>query len=268
MNSIRKRAASAKLKVAELVAAELRSEIVTGNLRPGDQLQPEKQLQAQFDISRPTLREALRMLESESLIEVTRGQLGGARVTPLDPAVLARQVGVCLQIEGVTLQDVWDCRMVMEPAAAAMLASSGNRTAVERMTENVAAAREALDDYVTSARLTAEFCHILTDYCGNKTIHILSMLIRDIVDSQYVDVAKKTYSRQGVDDMRKLNVRSREKMVQIVASGDAAEAQAYWHKHLEVTSKIVLSNYRAQMPINVVQVPTSITSAKDVSRRD
>jgi DNA-binding FadR family transcriptional regulator len=51
------------VKAAERVAAELRRVIVTGDLRPGDRLATERELQAQFDISRPTLREALRLLE-------------------------------------------------------------------------------------------------------------------------------------------------------------------------------------------------------------
>lgn len=244
-----------RIKVAERVAAELRREIVTGNLRPGDRLHPERQLQEQFNISRPTLREALRTLESESLIEVTRGQRGGARVTQLDPAVLARQVGVCLQIEGVTLQDVWQCRMIIEPASAALLASSGNRTAIELMERNVIDATDWIHDPVQYATLTTRFSRILTEYCGNKTIHILAALIQDIVERQCVDITAKTYTRQGGDRMRKWNVRSREKMVEVVRSGDAAAAEAFWRKHLEVSGGIVFSTYRAQMPIDMVQLP-------------
>jgi DNA-binding FadR family transcriptional regulator len=246
-----------RIKVAERIAAELRREIVTGNLRPGDRLHAEKQLQEQFNISRPTLREALRMLESESLIEVARGQRGGARVTQLDPSVLARQVGVCLQIEGVTLQDVWQCRMIIEPAAAALLARHPNRAGIEEMEQNVADADAALEDPVTYAALTSRFSHILTEYCGNKTLHILSMLIQDIVDRQHTDITVKTYSRQGVDRMRNWNVRGRAKMVELVKAGDAEAAEAFWRKHLEVSGEIVFSNYRAQMPIDVVQLPAS-----------
>ncbi len=250
-----KQKATPRIKVAERVAGELRREIVTGNLRPGDRLHPERELQEQFSISRPTLREALRMLESESLIEVIRGQRGGARVTRLDPAVLARQVGVCLQIEGVTLQDVWQCRMIIEPAAAALLTRNPDRRAIEEMEKNVLDADAAIEDPVAYAELTSRFSHILTEYCGNKTIHILSMLIQDIVDRQHIDVTVKTYTRRGVDRMLNWNVRSREKMVQLVKNGDAAAAESFWRKHLEVSGEVVFSNYRAQMPIDVVQLP-------------
>ena len=250
-----KEQAAPKIKIAERVAAELRREIVTGNLRPGDRLNPEWQLQEQFNISRPTLREALRMLESESLIEVTRGQQGGARITQIDPAVLARQVGVRLQLEGVTLQDVWQCRMVIEPGAAALLAQNIKKAAIEAMEQNVREAVAALDDYVASAELTARFSYILTKYCGNNTLHILSTLIQDIVDRQHVEVAANTYTRAGVDRMSHLNVRDRQKMIAIIKSGNSGEAHRFWRKHLEVSGEIVFSNYRAQMPIDMVQLP-------------
>jgi GntR family transcriptional repressor for pyruvate dehydrogenase complex len=243
-----------RIKAAERVAAELRREIATGNLRPGDRLHSERQLQEQFSISRPTLREALRMLESESLIEVTRGQHGGARVKPLDIAVVARQVGVCLQIEGVTLQDVWQARMLIEPAAAGLLTGLGSRVAMQAMEDNIAAARAAMSNPVEYAALTTAFSLILTEYCGNRTIHIFSMLIQDIVRRQHVDVTVRTYSK-GVEGMRSANIRGREKMLEIVRSGDAAAAEDYWRTHLKVSGDVVFSNYKGQMPIDVAQLP-------------
>src|SRR6266542_5242241 len=67
-------------KTAELVAAQLRRRIVKGELREGDALPPETVLMEQFGISRPTLREAFRVLEAESLITIRRGSRGGARI--------------------------------------------------------------------------------------------------------------------------------------------------------------------------------------------
>ena len=243
------------MKAAERVAAELRREIATGNLRPGDRLHSEKQLQEQFDISRPTLREAMRLLESESLIEVARGQHGGARVTALDLAVVGRQVGLCLQLDGVTLQDVWQARTFFEPPAAGLLARNGDRAAIAAMEANVAAAHAALDNPTEYGVLIGQFSQILTSYCGNRTIHLFATLIDDIVRRQHVDVTVKTYSQQGVERMRKLNVRAREKMIELISAGDAAGAETYWREHLEASGEIVFSAYRGQMPIDVVQLP-------------
>ncbi len=69
------------------MAAELRRRIVSGELEVGgDPLPSEGKLMSQFGVSRPTLREAFRILESEQLIRVLRGARGGARVLKPDPA--------------------------------------------------------------------------------------------------------------------------------------------------------------------------------------
>jgi len=81
------------LKTGEMIASYLRGKIVRGELAEGDCLPSEVELMRQFDVSRPTLREAFRILEAESLIGVRRGSRGGAQVLEPDPAVAARHVG-------------------------------------------------------------------------------------------------------------------------------------------------------------------------------
>jgi DNA-binding FadR family transcriptional regulator len=67
-------------KTAALIADSLRADVHSGRLRPGDRLAPEDQLQVAFGVSRPTLREAIRILEHDEVIEVRRGAHGGAIV--------------------------------------------------------------------------------------------------------------------------------------------------------------------------------------------
>jgi len=109
-------------KAGEMVASQLRRQIVLGELKEGDQLPPESVLMEQFGVSRPTLREAFRILEAEGAITVRRGVRGGARVQAPDSSVAARQVGLLLQYRGALLSDVYEVRAVLEPAAARMTA--------------------------------------------------------------------------------------------------------------------------------------------------
>src|ERR1700694_5272232 len=97
-------------KTAELIAIQLRRRIARRELSEGDALPPESQLMDQFGVSRPILREAFRILESESLIEVRRGVRGGARVRLPDPRTVARYTALLLQLKGTTLGDVLDAR--------------------------------------------------------------------------------------------------------------------------------------------------------------
>jgi GntR family transcriptional regulator, transcriptional repressor for pyruvate dehydrogenase complex len=89
-------------KTSELIAARLRRQIVRGAVRPGEKLPPETELMEQFGVSRPTIREAFRILETERLIVVRPGSRGGAQVVAPDPAVAARYVGLLLQLQGAT----------------------------------------------------------------------------------------------------------------------------------------------------------------------
>src|SRR5215469_13170744 len=84
-------------KTSELIAAQLRRQIVRGAVKPGEKLPPETRLMEQFGVSRPTIREAFRILETERLITVRPGSRGGAQVVAPDPTVAARYVGLLLQ---------------------------------------------------------------------------------------------------------------------------------------------------------------------------
>lgn len=254
--------AASRPKTAELVAAELRREIATGNLRAGDKLHPERLLCEQFEVSRPTLREALRLLEAESLIRISRGQYGGAEVTSLDIGVAAKQVGLSLQMEGATLEDVWRARAVIEPAAAAEVARSGNRQAITDLEDSIKGALGALDDPEEYAAFTAQFSEILTQYCENKTLRLLISLIQDIVRRQHRDVTVTTYAAKGVDRMMHLNIRGRERLLELIKKGDAEEAEKFWRSHLVGAGKVVFSAYRAQMPIDVLGDPLAATALR------
>src|SRR5206468_8691169 len=89
---------SPSLKTAELVAGTLRRMVVDGQLKDGDFLPNEAELMAHFGVSRPTLREAVRVLESERLVEVRRGSRTGARVRVPGPEIVARPAGLLLEL--------------------------------------------------------------------------------------------------------------------------------------------------------------------------
>src|SRR4051794_22682055 len=109
-------------KIGELVAGHIRNRIVRGELKPDEALPPESTLMEDFNVSRPTLREAFRILESEGLITVRRGARGGARVQAPEANVAARYAGFLLQNRGATVADVLSARVIVESPAAGIVA--------------------------------------------------------------------------------------------------------------------------------------------------
>jgi GntR family transcriptional repressor for pyruvate dehydrogenase complex len=257
-----------KPKAAEIAAAELRRQIVTGRLKPGDKLHPESILQTEFNISRPTLREALRLLESESLITISRGKHGGARVISLDLGAAARQVGVFLQIGGTTLHDVWLARTVIEPPAAALLAAIRNPVALAELEANIEEARVAAkNDLLRYADLSAEFSLLITKHCGNKTLHLLASLIYDIIRKQHEHVTARTLSKASVDKLRQESIRSRVKALSLLRAGKATALETFWRSHLEHMRDLVLATYKGSATIDVLNEPfTEIKAVRNLKK--
>src|SRR5512134_1776416 len=109
------------------IADVLRASIVSGELAEGDSLGREPDLIERFGVSRPSLREALRILETEGLITVVRGVGGGVVVHEPDERMTARTAALVLQARNVALADVFEARSLLEPAAVRVVASSRSR---------------------------------------------------------------------------------------------------------------------------------------------
>ncbi len=119
-------------RASELVADKLRSFIVEGVAKPGTSLPSEKELGAQLGISRATLREALRMLESEGLISTRTGPKGGIVVQRPGAANLTRSLSLLLQLEAAPFSVLLEARRLLEPLCANLAAQ---RITTEELTE-------------------------------------------------------------------------------------------------------------------------------------
>jgi DNA-binding FadR family transcriptional regulator len=213
-------------KTAELIAGQLRSRIVRGELEAGDSLPAESELMARFGVSRPTLREAFRILEHEALITVHRGARGGARVHVPDSDVAARHAGLVLQYRGTTLADVLEARAIVEAPAAGILASRRDRaTAAKKLERSLADQREDL----SSPWRGPQFHALVVELTGNQTLLLLTTMLEYIQEG----AARSVLERQSPDARQaRRGFEAHEKLIELVRAGNAAEAEAMWRRHL------------------------------------
>ena len=101
-------------RTAEIVADELRRQIIDGELSDGDLLPRQEVLVDQFNVSLVSLREALRILENEGLVSVRRGNRGGAVVHAPAKASAAYMIGLLLQSDTVPLADLGEAGAVLD----------------------------------------------------------------------------------------------------------------------------------------------------------
>lgn len=120
----------------ELVVDQIRRAIQIGRFLPGEKLPTERELAGQLGVSRTTVREAMRVLQGEQLIETRRGRAGGAVVIAADGTPAERRQ--LLRRRLAELENVFDYRLAVEPAAA--------RLAAQRRTKaDLVKLRDAMD---------------------------------------------------------------------------------------------------------------------------
>jgi DNA-binding FadR family transcriptional regulator len=228
-------------KAGELVAANLRRRIVLGELKEGDQLPSESVLMEQFGVSRPTLREAFRILEAEGAISVRRGVRGGARVQVPDISVAATHVGLLLQYRGALLSDVYEIRAVLEPAAARMAARRRTAADLARLQEVVDRHRESVDDPGGAFAADAEFHRLIVELSGSETLQILVGMLTNVIregDRSYAE----SHDWQHEQELAKIAVRAHARLVELIRKRNGEEAEELWRKHLAESAKVVLGD--------------------------
>lgn len=225
-------------KTAELVAAALRRRIIRGELGPGAALPSESELMEQFGVSRPTLREAFRVLESELLIEVRRGVHGGARVNAPDPAVAARYSGLILEFRNTTLGDIYQASAMIEPPCARRLAIKHTADDIALLREALEAEKAAMGDPFALVDAQDAFHRLVVELVGNETMKLLVGIVRSIVDKANARHTELTDSPASRTQGRKGH-RAHSKLVDLIEAGDAEQAEHLWTRHISATDDVV-----------------------------
>lgn len=168
-------------KASEVIADELRARIACGDLVDGDLLPNEKSLQEEFDVSRPTLREAMRILEAEGLLVTSRGGPKGSRVTLPSARHAARYAGLILQVRGATISDIFALRTLVEPAAARLIAEREPRPDLGELRRLLDEMGEARANPREVARKLHAFDQALLALSGNEALNLVGQMMAHIL---------------------------------------------------------------------------------------
>ncbi len=137
--------AAKQTRVFQDVVAQIQEAILDGKLKSGDTLPSERRLKDMFNISRGTLREALRVLEQKGLIEIKLGVGGGSVVKDLNADQVSEGLALLIRSQKVSLKHLAEFREDVEGIVAARAAKRNSASDIRKLTELLDEARKCID---------------------------------------------------------------------------------------------------------------------------
>ncbi|GFG50043.1 GntR family transcriptional regulator [Mycolicibacterium agri] len=227
-------------RVAEIVASRLRDEILSGRLKEGDVLPSQESLFQEYGVSPPALREAIHILETDGLISVRRGNVGGAVVRQPSADRTAHMISMVLQTRGSTPADVSEALLHLEPICAGMCASRQDRMTevVPYLQAEIDLQTEQLEDlsrYVPNAR---RFHEALVSRCGNEPMILLIGSLELIWSAHESSV----WSDDDVSHTTmRAALRDHQRLLDAIREGNAARAVRLASDHLAAARRNTLA---------------------------
>ena len=210
------------------VADQLRALIVTGQIRPGERLPSEPNLAGMFGVSRGTVREALRELSAQSLVETSRGSAGGSFVTQPDPESVSKflesRFGHMSGLNMVTLPDMLQVREMLEIPIARLAAENRTEQHLDMLRSSI------------GIRTTDDYRRTLTDdgppHFHTTLLHAAGNPLLSIMTPPVFRVLQLGYLRDDPPDFWQLVSDEHEAILVAVADRDADAAETMMGNHL------------------------------------
>jgi DNA-binding FadR family transcriptional regulator len=216
--------------------------ILSGHVAEGDLVGNERELLERFDVSRPCLREALRLLEGEGLIRVSLGIRGGVFARVPDERITARATALVFQARSVELWDVIEGRALIEPVAVRRIALSPARSAKADAILAWTAEQEArVDDPSAFSGANARFHRELVRLAESSTLSLMLETLNGVI-AEALDVQQLGASLFADRRLRRQSIAAQLQLAELVAGRKAATAEELWRDRMLSVGRLAMRN--------------------------
>lgn len=252
----------ARQKKADLIAEEVRHWIVSRSVRPGARLPQEKDLIAHFKASRASVREALKILESQGLVDIQPGPNGGARISSISFEVASRQLRNFFYFDNLSWAQIYAMRERLEPELTALVAGRLSEEQFAELEATVAVCGRGMEGQVDEAEhriAELRFHKCLAAACPDPLLRFLCRFINDLLTDLVL-----FRSVIGPDDTAAFgthNLCAHREILDALRAGDGASAQRLMQAHIHqlgcflsereqsVEPRLLLSSSRRPLPM-------------------
>jgi DNA-binding FadR family transcriptional regulator len=231
-------------KRADLVVDQIKHWIVAHAMQPGDALPREKELIEKIGVSRGTVKEALRALEFQGLIEITPGAGGGARIASISYDHTSQFLRNFFYFSELSWAQVYELRGMLEPQVAACRVGYLSDSQKQRLQHSIEVCRLTAesDEEVRNQRVAElDFHRILIESCPNPLLRFICTFINDLLAdfAQYKDVIEP----EG-DRFRQENLAAHCRIMDACLRNDAENVEVLMREHIHDAGCFVTARER------------------------
>lgn len=217
-------------RMSEVIVDKIRELMREGQLRPGNRLPPERELCELFGVSRVTMREALRMLESAGLVEIRVGARGGAFVTAPSSNRVGEGLSDLFTLSVISAADVTEVRMILEVGIVPLVcerATEEDLAALEKICER---SEEALRAGEYTMDMSLEFHTAVAQATHNPALEMLVESFRGPI------LMSLQRAKDAAPEMGGRGTKEHEQFIEAVRRRDADQASRIMREHLMRTA--------------------------------
>jgi DNA-binding FadR family transcriptional regulator len=221
---------------SEEIAREIRRWLAERELRPGDRIGTEQEMADEFGVSRPTLREALRLLAASHLIRVGRGRSGGIFVARTPREGMSRNVSESIELmlaaQSITLEELLDARLSLEVPIAGRAALHAAADAIERMEQAIADAEGHRPGTPPFNEADGRFHRTLAEASGNELLRALTGWILEVLQPSLIEHISGDVEASAILEQHRAILRA-------VRRGQRRAAERAMQEHIEYLAGVL-----------------------------
>jgi GntR family transcriptional repressor for pyruvate dehydrogenase complex len=218
-------------RIYEEIVRQIKHMISEGRLKSGDQLPPERDLAEKFVVSRTSVREALRALESLGLVEIRPGE--GTFVRSVSVESLIEPLAMVLLSQRAAIADLFEARRLLEPAIAGLAARRATPEEIQEMERIVEEQGKEAAAGRTGLAQDAQFHAAIASAAHNEAITRIVHAIMDLL-TQSREESLGTPGRPG------RSYESHKRVVAAIAARDPVAAEQAMRDHITTVEALVL----------------------------
>lgn len=228
-------------KASDVLAAQLRERIRTGEMAEGYALPAERELATQTGLSRVSVREALRILEVEGLIEIRTGRSGGARVCRPGREALSRHLELFIWGRNVSFEQLHEVREALEALAAEGAARRRTDADIAALEDRTRDLEAALHDHPKYLAANLEWHMTVIRASHNDLLVALMNVLSEVIARATAIEAFDS------DEVRAATLQIHRRILAAIVDGDAEVARRRMLRHVVAAREVATAAQRQEM---------------------